>query len=160
MRGRFLFLPLILAWALVAPAAASGAIPAAKNLQSAAEQAARAGQVVLVVFTVYDCPYCEIAMNDYLIPMAKDPAYRAKVRILEVKMDQQTPLTDFAGRRSTHENFAFAQKVRVAPTVKLYLPSGESAAEPIVGLTLEDFYGAYVNRAIEDALARSRAARR
>jgi hypothetical protein len=160
MNWRFVLLPLILAWASVSPAVAASAVPPARDLRGAAEQAARSGQVVLVVFTLYDCPYCQVAMNDYLGPMAADPAYRAKVRILEVKMDEPTPLTDFAGRASTHEKFAHAQQVRVAPTVKVFLPNGEPGAEPVVGLTLPDFYGAYVNQAIDTALERSHRAAR
>lgn len=160
MRWRFFLVSLILACAPAAPAGAAPELAPARDLQSAGRDAARGGQVVLLVYTLDDCPYCETAMSEYLIPLAASPAYRPRVRVFEVKMDGEAPLTDFAGRRSTHRAFARAQGVQVAPTVHVFLPTGERAAEPVVGLTLIDFYGAYVDRAIDAALAKARSARR
>ena len=145
MRGRWAAFALILAWGLPLPGTA--AVPMAQDLRAAA-----AGGVVLVVFTLAGCPYCERALRDHIAPMSLDPRYR-QVGFVEVRIDGAEPLTDFAGRATRHADFARGAGARFGPTVKVYLADGREAAEPVVGLTLPDFYGAYLDRAVETALA-------
>ena len=74
--------------------------------------------------------------------------------IRQVDMDRATPLVDFAGRATTMGAFAASEKARMSPTLMFYGPDGRQLAEPIVGFKLADFYGAYIDRAIEEARGR------
>ncbi|MFZ5558920.1 MAG: hypothetical protein ACOZDY_19745 [Pseudomonadota bacterium] len=60
MRWRLWIFALILACG-VAPALAAPSVPLARDLRQAAADV-RAGGVVLMVFTLPDCPYCIVAM--------------------------------------------------------------------------------------------------
>lgn len=44
--------------------------------------------------------------------------------------------------------------MRFTPTLVVYGPGGKRLSDPIVGFRLADFYAEYVNRAIEEGLAR------
>ena len=61
------------------------------------------------------------------------------------------PLTDFAGRVTTQAAFTGSSHVRVVPTVAFVGAAGAALAEPLVGLTLPDFYLTYLERRIDQA---------
>src|SRR4051812_5104255 len=67
----------ILAWAFaLSPATlahAAQGLPAAQDL-AADGAAARSRQVpILLFFNRFDCPYCERALRQFLVPMERDP---------------------------------------------------------------------------------------
>ncbi|MBI4755060.1 MAG: hypothetical protein HY778_06480 [Betaproteobacteria bacterium] len=106
---------------------------------------------LLILFSRADCPWCERARRGWLLPMHTEPAWQGRVALREVWLDSDAAMTDFSGRATTQRAFAAAQGVRVTPTVMLFGPGGERLAEPIVGLRIADFYGAYLERAVEEA---------
>ncbi|MEW5965479.1 MAG: thioredoxin fold domain-containing protein [Pseudomonadota bacterium] len=150
---------LILAWGLSAPAAsfAAGGLAHVKNFRTDGALAAKRRVPIMVLFTTPTCPYCDIVKRDYLVPMHKDRAYRPRVLIRELTVNSDAALTGFDGKPTTEAAFAAAAKVFVVPTVMVFDPRGEPVGEPIVGLLIPDFYFGYLEAAIEDGLARTRA---
>ncbi len=61
---------------------------------------------------------------------------------------------DFSGTRSTHRAVARTQKARFTPTVRVFDADGRAVGDDIVGMRLEDFYGQYVENAIDEARSR------
>lgn len=100
------------------------------------------------------CPYCAVARRDYLLPLQADPRWGGRVLIVEVDVDRNTPLRDFAGRPTTHRAFARSHQVRRVPTLIVFDAEGRPAASPITGLVSEDFYRLYIGQAIEAGLAK------
>jgi thioredoxin-related protein len=115
------------------------------------------GIVMLVLFSQAGCQWCERARTEILIPLQSNPDSRQRVVLREIALDGDAPLSDFAGRRTSHRRFAAGEGARVTPTLIVYGPDGARLADPIVGFRLADFYAEYVNRAIEEGLARIRA---
>lgn len=151
----------ILAWLPLALGAAQGAIAADHEGLPPARDLARDGQELragrlplLVLYSQRDCKWCDKARRDYLLPIHKDPAYRSRVLLRQIDLDSDAPLVDFAGRRTTHSEYAKTERTRVTPTVAIYGPDGERLSEAIVGLRIADFYGAYLERAIDEGLAK------
>jgi len=142
----------ILACSLAAPAAAQRIAPAS-DLAREARAAQAAHAPLLVFYTQPDCSYCERARRDYLEPMLADPAQRSRLRVVEVDITSGAPLVDFAGRRTTQAAFAASRRVRVVPTVAFFGAGGKLLAEPLVGLTLPDFYLTYLERRVDRARA-------
>jgi thioredoxin-related protein len=143
----------ILACSLAATAAAQRIVPASDLARAARE--AQAAHVPLVVFyTQPGCPYCERARLDYLEPMIADPAARDRLRVVEVDITSSAPLVDFAGRRTTQAAFAGSARVHLVPYLAFVGAGGEALAEPLVGLTLPDFYLTYLERRIDQARER------
>jgi hypothetical protein len=103
------------------------------------------------------CPYCHVVRRHYLEPLAAQQ--RDGIHVLEVRMDSEQSLRDLSGGVTTHGQFARAHGVRFAPTVLFLGPDGRELAGRIVGLS-EDFFGAYLESALEAALATVRQAPR
>lgn len=146
-------LALILSWLPPALGAAPGIAPARDLAADARDMRAR-GSVMLVLYSQADCRWCERARHEVLIPLQNDPASRGRVVLREIALDADHPLADFAGRPATHRSFAISERARFTPTLIVYGPDGARVAEPIVGFRTADFYAEYVNRAIEEGLAR------
>ncbi len=158
------FTTLILALALTAPptiwaapgAAAQGAttLPLARNLAADGRDVAASKRPLLVLFSETGCPWCERARREFLLPMQGNPDYQAKVVFRQIDIDQKTPLTAFDGAATSHQAFARAMKIKRFPTVLLLGPEGEVLAEPLVGLGIADYYGAYLDERIDGAAAK------
>lgn len=157
MRVRRALMVKILAWALIAPAAADGLV-AATDLAADGRDAARAGVPVLILYSSPSCHYCDRVKAEYLVPMHRDPAFAQRVRIREVSVGMSTPLTDFAGTQTTEGAFAAAEGVFMVPTVKVYTPAGQAVGDALVGLLSADYYYGYLLQAIDAGQAAMRPA--
>ncbi|MBL8486728.1 MAG: hypothetical protein JNK22_06560 [Rhodocyclaceae bacterium] len=152
--GRPTRLVSILAWATclpAAPALAAG-LPPARDLPAEAGEAADSGQPLVVMFSRRDCSWCEQVRRLHLAPLAREKAGPVPVR--QVDIDRGTPLVDPQGRATTHRAYARGAGVRLVPTVFFLGPDGRQVAEPIVGAVGSDFYGAYLERGIEQGRRR------
>jgi thioredoxin-related protein len=149
---------LILAWAFAAPGAAAAEIRVAADLSADLAQARARGVPLLVLFSLADCGYCERVRREFLLPLQASPEWRERVILRQVDLNSAAALADFAGRRTTHGQFATEQQIRLAPTVKVFDPAGREAAEPLVGLLTPELYGLYLEHALEAGLARAQPA--
>ncbi len=155
VRGWFTLL-MILSWLPPALGAAPSHLAPAQDLAADARNMRAQGTVMLVLFSQAGCRWCDRARTEILVPLQNEPASPRRLVLREVALDNDEPLTDFAGRRTTHRRFAAGEGARVTPTLVVYGPDGTRLAEPIVGFRLADFYAEYVSRAIEEGLARLR----
>ncbi|MBZ0104677.1 MAG: thioredoxin family protein [Sulfuricella denitrificans] len=112
---------------------------------------------VMILFSAPKCPYCERVKQEFLVPMLRNPEYEGKVIIRQIEYQSRSRLVDFSGKATTPAQFSLLQKVRLTPTIKLFDAEGHVLTEPLVGLTTPDYYGAYLDRAIDEALAKIRA---
>lgn len=129
------------------------AVTASRDLATAGREAADKGLPVLLLFSRADCRWCAKVRREYLRPLARETPPRAVIR--EVRIDTGSALLDFAGRRTTSADFARRYRAHFAPTV-MFLdaqgqPLGPPEADPIVGFRTADFYGAYLERALDAA---------
>lgn len=106
---------------------------------------------MLVLFSQVGCSYCEKARVHYIGPMATRPPWQDRALYRQIDLDSDDALTGFDGTAQTHRSFAKAAGVFVTPTVMVFGPDGKPLAEAIVGVTLPDFYGQYLEQAIEVA---------
>lgn len=139
---------LLAACALPLQASESAALPLAADLRDA-----QAGPVVLVLFSLPGCHYCEAVRREHLVPMRRDGRFAGRIEILEVDMASDAALRDFSGALLTHQRFAARHGVKIAPTVMALARSGALLGEPIVGAKIADFYGYYLDALVERALA-------
>lgn len=152
----------IVAWALALPfpaaAAPEGAVgvPYARNLQKDGQLADKKKGVVLVMFSGDYCGYCEQVLNEFLIPMSRNADYQAKLVMRRVDNTGLTTVKDFDGSVEDHREFTSGQGVRLVPTVMLFDKTGKRLGKPIVGLGTVDYYGYYLDQAIDQALAQVR----
>ena len=145
----------ICAWMLSGMALANpNNIVLAHNLHQDAALAQRAGVPVLIIFTSPGCAYCERVMQNYLIPMQRNPEYARKVIIRRVDISSDTLLTDFGSKPTTGQQYAASLKIKLTPTIIVFTPNGTPAADPLVGLGPEDYYGGNLDAVIDAGLAK------
>jgi thioredoxin-related protein len=132
-------------------------VPWARDLQQDAEAARAVQGVVLLVFVGSHCSYCETALNDFLIPMSGNADYLAKVVMRRVDSSGFRDLKDFQGRKLSHRKFAGDYGARLTPTVMVFDGEGRQLSKPVVGITTLDYYGFYLDQAIDQGVAKVRA---
>jgi len=140
-----------------ASAASAEGLPYVKDF-TVEGKAARARQLpILVLFMSPQCHYCERVLQEFLLPMTRNADYKTKVIMRQIDIGSNAKLRDFNGVMTTQRQFAKARQIQLVPTVKLFDGQGNELTEPIVGLLTVDFYGGYLDNAIDDALARIKA---
>ena len=129
--------------------AKDSALPVPASLPAVAEAATRLGEPLVLLVTLPGCPYCELVRRSYLMPARRDAGLQAWQ--LDVG-NRETPLLGFDGQATTAALQARVWKASFTPTVLFLGPQGQTLAERLVGVTVPDFYGAY----LEDRLTTAR----
>lgn len=133
-----------------------GVLPMASDLTKLAREAKERRAPILVLFSSAGCHYCAQVREEFLIPTTRNADYDNKVIMVEVEAGSSMRLVDFDGKPTTHSDFASRYQIRVTPTVKLLDAQGREAAIPIVGIVNRDYYGGFLDQAIDAALAKVR----
>ncbi|MBU1664760.1 MAG: thioredoxin family protein [Gammaproteobacteria bacterium] len=150
----------VLAWLAILACSitlARADVPYAQDLQKDAEAARAVQGVVLLVFVGAHCSYCETALKEFLIPMSGNADYLSKVVMRQVESTGFRDLKDFQGRKVSHRKFAGENGARLTPTVMIFDGEGRQLAKPVVGVTTLDYYGVYLDQAIDQGVAKIRA---
>ncbi len=137
---------------------ASG-VPTAEDLQADARAAADLGGAVLLVFVSDRCGYCEIVLNEFLIPMSRNTDYTQRIIMRRIVTNSDRPLRNFRGEPLTHRRFAQGIGVRMTPVVQMFNIKGLLLGKPLVGLSTIDYYGHFLDQTIDRALELDRASR-
>jgi len=145
------------AFSAVAQDAADVNVPVARDLQADARLSQSGKLPILLVFSADYCPYCQILEEEFIRPMLISGDYEGKVIIRVLKLDGGDTLRDFDGNTVSAEEFANRHDVRLTPTLKFFDGRGRQLAPKMVGLTTVDFYGGYLDEAIDASLAKLRA---
>ena len=138
------------------PIARKAELPPAQDLAADAAASGRGRLPILLFFDRDDCPYCERALREYVVPFSRDE-WKGKALFRQVAIDRTLPVRDFDGTVTTHKALAERYGVIFSPTILVVDGRGRQLAEPIVGLTTLDFYGAYVHDALASGARKLRA---
>jgi len=140
---------------MVMPVRASTGLPAARDLFAEARRAACHGQPLVVLFGSEDCPYCHTVRELYLAPMLRERRYPG-IEIREIDTGGSERIRDFQGRTRSMREVAESYGISLVPEVAFFAPDGRMLADSMVGIGAEDFYGAYLEQAIERAARKLR----
>lgn len=144
----------ILACAPLAAAAQPPAtLPYGDDLAAAGREARARRVPVMLVFTEATCNFCIRAKRYHIVPLAASRDYGDKMLVREVDLKRDVHMKDFSGSVTTPAEFARRYSVQVVPTVVMVDTKGRRLADPVAGLLIEDFYQAYLERAVDSARA-------
>ena len=132
------------------PLARAAQLDAASDLAADGAASLRERKPILLFFDRQECPYCEQALREYLVPLSRESG-RDRALFRQVDIDRPLPVVDFDGSTTTHDRIASRYRARLSPTVIVVAGDGAILAGPLVGLMSVDFYGAYLERALDDA---------
>ncbi len=133
----------------VVAVAAPAVLPVAVALQSELAQATKSGQPLVVMVSLEGCPFCRIVRDNYLGPLRE----RGELSVVQVNMRSKQRITDMRGNAMTHDELARAWGVKIAPTLLFFGRGGTEAAERLVGGSVPDFYGVYLEERVLAARA-------
>lgn len=123
-------------------------LPHTASLHDALQAALGQHKALLVMASLEGCGFCRIARTLHLWPL-----HRAGQPMVQLEMRSATPVIDFKGQPSTHDELLRRWRIRVAPTLLFIGAGGQEVAERMEGAGLPDFYGAY----LEDRMQRANA---
>lgn len=134
-------------------------LPYAEDLVAEGKLSDKKQAPILILFMAPYCSYCERVHDDFLLPTSRNADYDAKVILRQIDVTSQRKMRDFSGKTITQAQFAARYKVQLTPTVKLFDSQGREVSRPIVGLITPDFYGGFLDNAINEGLERIRGTR-
>ncbi|QCU89517.1 thioredoxin fold domain-containing protein [Thiomicrorhabdus sediminis] len=143
----------VLAMVSIHGAKAGEILPLAVDLQKTAATAKKHNVPVVIFYTATWCNYCKKLEENILHPLLQTTNIEEYAEFMQVIMDRpHWMMKDFHGNNIEMKTLAPSQGVKVAPTTMVYNSKGEQIAEPIIGLTLEEFYPGNLEKAINSGL--------
>jgi len=138
--------------------AQAAGLPVVKDFTVEAKDAHTRQVPILVLFMSDSCSYCETVLEEFLLPMQRDPEYRDKVILRQIESSSRDELIDFDGKATTYSRFSSRHKVSGVPNVMLFDGNGQMLTF-IEGLLTVDFYYAFLVDAIDESLAKIKASK-
>jgi len=132
------------------PAAQAGSLPPVQDFRVDAKESKKKQAPILVLFMTKTCPYCEIVLQDFLLPMQRDREYDKKVILRQIETGSKDKLIDFNGATTSQKAFANKHEAWGVPTIILFDSNGRVLTS-IVGLLTVDYYLAYLDNAINES---------
>jgi thioredoxin-related protein len=121
------------------------------NLSRIDEASKEQKQIVIVLVTQPDCSFCEYVKSVHIEPMLRKGIFAniAVVRELDLAA---ISITDFSGNTISPGKFARRYNAEFSPSLLFLSANGEQLHEPIIGVGSRDYYGYYLDKAIEKSV--------
>jgi hypothetical protein len=126
-------------------------VPLARNLEAAGQLAVSDCKPLLLEFSALACEYCRLLEVEILNPTLLNRDYDQRVLMRKLLIDRHDRLKGFDGDTVSAEQLARKYRVFVTPTLLFVDAQGRELADRMVGVTTLDFYGGYLDIALEDA---------
>ena len=140
---------------LIAPGARAS-VPLAQDLREAGRQAEQHCAPLMLEFSSAFCEYCDLLEREILNPTLLDQDYDQRVLMRRLMIDEDSTLRDFENHTTDAASIAGHYQVRVTPTVLFVDSQGEEIAERLIGISSLDFYGSYLDAALDNSRQRLR----
>lgn len=128
-------------------------LPALGDVPALFAKPQTAPRALVVLFSVPFCTYCEQVRKQSLRSLERDPRYTGRVRVFEVNQESvKAEIRWFDGKLWSGQALSVGLGLKFAPTVMVFRAGGGLAGEPILGAGLPDFYNAYLDEQLADAL--------
>lgn len=148
---RRLCLQLLLAGAAPAWAALDASerlLPTSQSLRHDLALALARKQPLVVMASLHGCPFCKLVREHHLLPLQRSGALVTQIHFLSPE-----PLRDWNGAATTHGGMVRQLEIEVAPSVLFYGAGRREVAERLIGSSIADFYGAYLDERMKTARA-------
>ncbi|MEZ5536766.1 MAG: thioredoxin fold domain-containing protein [Thiolinea sp.] len=106
---------------------------------------------LLLVIEAEHCNYCKRLKAEQLLPINNNEDYQQKVMIRTIKMDSASEIVGFDGKKTTPAKLSSQYKAFLTPTLLFLNEKGEEVTKRILGYNSPDYYGLYLDQAIDTA---------
>lgn len=111
------------------------------------------GKVMLMLVSQPGCSYCDQIKDEILNPMLKSGLYDNSTLIREIKIYADHSIKDFNGETVDATLFAKRYDTWATPTLLFLDKEGNQLTGKMVGINTPEFYGYYVDKALDKAQA-------
>ncbi len=111
---------------------------------------------ILLMFSASYCGFCTIIKEEFLKPMKISGDYTNKVIVRVLELDSGDDVIDIDGKKIDPEDLAQRYNIQLTPTLIFVDPQGNELVQKMVGVTTVDFYGGYLDDAINNSLLQLR----
>jgi len=140
--------------ALALQAGGAPGVELTSNLANDGQAAQSDCKPLLLEFSANSCSYCRLLEEEVLNPTLLNRSYDQRVLMRKLVIDEHTPMTDFdGGGKVSPGQLASRYKVFVTPTLVFVDSHGTELAERMIGVTTLEFYGGYLDAALDKAKA-------
>lgn len=126
-------------------------LPVSKDLRQEALMVNARRQPLVILFSMPDCQYCPEVRTNYLWPLVRAAQQQDLPVVREIDITSKAAMLGFRGESLTQASFARMYNVRATPTVVMLDAAGASLSQALVGSGMGGFYGAYFERALDEA---------
>ena len=109
---------------------------------------------IVLLVSRSDCSYCALLKEEVLNPMMKSREYDDQALLGELMLDAVEPLRGFQGEYELRDDLASRFDADLTPTLLFLAPDGTELVPRIRGINTLEFFGFYLDRAIESAQSR------
>ena len=122
------------------------------DFASTKEEALNSNKIILLEMSASYCGYCETLEEEIIKPMLRSGDYTDKVLIRRLQIDGSARLKDTTGIQLSPAEIAEKFDVSLTPTLLFLDGNGNEVSKKIRGVYSLDFYGSYVDEAIDQGL--------
>lgn len=126
-------------------------IPVARDLRQDGGQASSHKVPLLLYFSQHACGYCKRLEEEVLVPMLISGDYEDRIILREVSIDEGQSLAGFAGEEVAGRMLFHEYDGMVTPTLVLTDGTGRQLTRPLAGINTVEFFGWYLDNAIDAA---------
>ena len=128
----------------------------ATDFSQLAEIARTEDKIILLEVSASYCDYCDMLEEEFIKPMLRNDDYTDDVLIRKIDMDSYYTINDFAGHKTTPDEFTRHLKVQLTPTLLFFDGQGNEVSPRILGINSLDLYGGYIDDALKNGLQKIR----
>jgi thioredoxin-related protein len=126
------------------------------DLQQDGLHASQRNIPLMIMFSQEDCAFCLKLTEEIINPMLISGDYTDRVLIRELMIDSGMDIIDFSGKPVNPRELFNRYRLFVTPSVLILDSSGKELAERQIGINTVDYYGYYLDQAIDKALVEIR----
>jgi len=126
-------------------------IKPATSFKSDGQESIDEQRPIMIFVTQHGCQYCQLLRLQVLYPMIRGGELNAKAILREVSLDDGDSIVDFSGDSISGSEFAERYSAELTPTLLFLDGNGREVAGRIVGISNIEYYGFYMDKAIDSA---------
>jgi thioredoxin-related protein len=123
-------------------------LPESKSLIAEITQSLKTSKPLIVLVSLDNCPFCKISRENYLIPLGREQS----LQVVQVNLGHATAIVDAQGKRTTQAELIKSWQIVATPTILFLGQNGKELAPRLVGGSTSDFYGAYLQERVDQAI--------
>jgi len=107
---------------------------------------------IVMLVEISSCRFCKTVRNEFLNPLSNSKRYKDKVIFSRISLDPGQKIISKDGNIIDTHSFCANYEALFTPTLVFMDGHGEQLTKNIVGISSNDYFGYYLEQAIENSI--------